>query len=72
MPNHETTAELASIERPYIERAARALSRTLIGLVNADHHERRIIVSLCETAPPKTWMGYPVYWRHAVTPTAAA
>jgi hypothetical protein len=54
-----------TLERPYIERAARALSKRLPGLISADHHAKRIIVSLCDTEPPKNWMGYPVVWRRS-------
>jgi len=55
---HQTT-----LERPWLNRAARLLSRQIVGLVQEDWTNKRLVVRLCDIAPPKNWMGYPVHWE---------
>lgn len=54
--------ETTALIRPSLSSAARMLSRLIIGVVREDYQEKRLIVSHCETEPPKNWMGYPVTW----------
>lgn len=46
--------ETTALIRPSLSSAARMLSRLIIGVVREDYQEKRLIVSHCETEPPKT------------------